>query len=84
MRRWMCLVDEPKSGAILWNYFLLWPLTVAFDRYGVEHTNDVPILWFRLTKTPYLVLSGGNGKKEKEKSVQEKPCACPRSGPEGG
>jgi hypothetical protein len=22
MRRWMCLVDEPKSGAILWNYFL--------------------------------------------------------------
>ncbi|MEN8692562.1 MAG: hypothetical protein AB1Z20_21050, partial [Desulfobacterales bacterium] len=26
MRRWMCLVDEPKSGAILWNYFLPWPL----------------------------------------------------------
>jgi hypothetical protein len=22
MRRWKCLVDEPKSGAILWNYFL--------------------------------------------------------------
>jgi hypothetical protein len=22
MRRWMCPVDEPKSGAILWNYFL--------------------------------------------------------------
>jgi hypothetical protein len=22
MRRRLCLVDEPKSGAILWNYFL--------------------------------------------------------------
>jgi hypothetical protein len=22
MRCWMCLVGEPKSGAILWNYFL--------------------------------------------------------------
>jgi hypothetical protein len=22
MRRWMCLVDEPKSSVILWNYFL--------------------------------------------------------------
>jgi hypothetical protein len=22
MRRWMRLVDDPKSGAILWDYFL--------------------------------------------------------------
>jgi len=22
MRRWLCLVDESKSGAIFWNYFL--------------------------------------------------------------
>jgi hypothetical protein len=22
MRRWMCLADEPKCSAILWNYFL--------------------------------------------------------------
>ncbi len=22
MHRWLCLVDEPKSGAIFWNYFL--------------------------------------------------------------
>jgi hypothetical protein len=25
MRRWMCLIDEPKPGAILWNDVLPWP-----------------------------------------------------------
>jgi hypothetical protein len=25
MRRWMRRADEPKSGAILWNYFIFVP-----------------------------------------------------------
>ena len=36
MRQWMCLVDEPKFGAIWWNYFLPAPL---FDELPLGRYN---------------------------------------------
>jgi hypothetical protein len=41
----MCLVDEPKSGAILWNYFL--PLALKSVYFMVQ--NFEPIAIFKIS-----------------------------------